>query len=169
MKSKAIALSSLFGIVISTQKVFLPPPYDKVISIFLQLVFLSLSFLMVGFIGPILTGFISGLVTATVRFELGFMTFTFALIYGILVSALNRSLKVLNSGRIIKLRWIISSLASTVFIGILSLGASIALGLIPYNPVLITVIMSAGAIQGLFGGIFSFLIWERYLHSMRFA
>lgn len=165
MKSRDIALSSLFGLLIFTQKVLLPAPYDKMVSVLIQIVFLSLAFLITGLMGPILTGFISGLLTALTRGGLGLMTFAFALVYGVLVSALNRLFGVAESGHIRRGRLTASSTASTLIVGVLSAFISTALGIIPYNPALISIIMVAGAVQGLVGGYLSGWVFEKYLRN----
>lgn len=166
LRSRDIALSSLFGIAIFSQKIFLPSPYDKMMSVLLQIFFLSLTFLIVGFTGPILTGFISGLLTASMRGGLGLMTFFFALLYGVFVSSLNRLFRVVEDGQVRMGRLMISSLASTVLVGVLSMATSMILGIVPYNPVLVSVILVAGAIQGLVGGYISGVVWERYLRNL---
>ena len=74
-------LSVLFGLVIFFQKFLLPAPYDKIVSVFIQITLLSLAFLIMDFIGPILTSFISGLLTASMRGGLGLMTFSLALLW----------------------------------------------------------------------------------------
>jgi len=166
LRNRNIALSSLFGIAIFSQKIFLPSPYDKMMSVLLQIFFLSLTFLIVGFTGPILTGFISGLLTASMRGGLGLMTFFFALLYGVFVSSLNRLFRVVEDGQVRMGRLMISSLASTVLVGVLSMATSMILGIVPYNPVLVSVILVAGAIQGLVGGYISGVVWERYLRNL---
>jgi len=166
LRSRDIALSSLFGIAIFSQKIFLPSPYDKMMSVLLQIFLLSLTFLIVGFTGPILTGFISGLLTASMRGGLGLMTFFFALLYGVFVSSLNRLFRVVEDGQVRMGRLMISSLASTVLVGVLSMATSMILGIVPYNPVLVSVILVAGAIQGLVGGYISGVVWERYLRNL---
>ena len=165
VKSRDIALSSLFGLLIFTQKVLLPAPYDKMVSVLIQIVFLSLAFLITGLMAPILTGFISGLLTALTRGGLSLMTFAFALVYGVLVSILSRLFGVAESGHIGRGRLMASSIVSTLLVGVLSASVSTALGMIPYNPVLISIIMVAGAVQGLVGGYLSGWVFEKYLRN----
>ncbi|KON30867.1 hypothetical protein AC482_02650 [miscellaneous Crenarchaeota group-15 archaeon DG-45] len=169
VRSRDIALSSLFGVVIFAQKALLPAPYDKVVSVLVQIVFLSLAFLMTGFPGPILTGFISGLLTASMRGGLALMTFSFALLYGVLVSSLNRLLAVAELGHVRLRRLVASTLASTLLVGVLSAAASAILGIIPYNPALFSMIIVAGAVQGVAGGLISGIAWEKYLRNLSSA
>lgn len=164
MKTRDIALSSLLGLLIFLQKFLLPAPYDKTVTIFLQIVILSLAFLIMGFIGPILTSATSGLLTALIRSELAPMTFTFAVLYGILVSSFNHLLSVVDSGRINRTRFLASSTASTLLVGILSSTVSVVLGVLPYNFILIMIIIVSGAIQGVIGGYLSCVLWEKYFH-----
>jgi hypothetical protein len=164
MKTRDITLSSLFGLLIFLQKFLLPAPYDKTVTVFLQIALLSLAFLIMGFVGPILTSVTSGLLTAVIRSELAPLTFTFAVLYGILVSSFNQLLNVADSDRINRTRFLASSTASTLLVGILSSTVSIVLGVLPYNFVLIVIIIASGAIQGVIGGYLSCVLWEKYFH-----
>jgi hypothetical protein len=166
MNSRDIAISSLFGLVIFSEKALLPPPYDKMVSVLLQIVFLSLAFLIVGFPGPVLTGFVSGLLTASMRAGTAWMTFTFALLYGLIVGGIYMSFNVVNSGRVMKWRLIAASLFSTLLVGVMSATVSILLGMIPYNAALISIIMVAGAIQGAVGGFITYYVFERHLQYL---
>lgn len=94
------------------------------------------------------------------------MTFSFSLLYGVFVSSLNRLFGVVEGRQVRMGRLVISSLASTVLVGVLSTVASIILGIVPYNPVLVSIILVAGAIQGLIGGYISGVVWEKYLHNL---
>ena len=51
--SKQLALSSLFGLLIFFHKTMLPAPYDKLVTILLQITLLSLAFLFAGWIGTL--------------------------------------------------------------------------------------------------------------------
>lgn len=166
MKSRNIALSSLFGTVIFIQKMLLPAPYDKMVSVLVQIILLSLAFMITGFMGPILTGFISGLLTASMRGELGLITFSFALLYGVSVSILNHLFGVVESGHIRRGRLMASSLAATLLVGVISAFISIVLQIIPYNRALFSFILAAGAVQGLAGGYLSGIVWEKYLRDL---
>jgi hypothetical protein len=162
MNTKDIALSSLFGLVIFVQKMLLPAPYDKVASVLVQISLLSLAFLITGFIGPILSGFISGLLTAAVRGGFAPLTFTFAVLYGVFVSVFNHLLGVTRAERVVRRRLVAASTGATVLVGSASAGASVALGVMPYNPALLGAIVIAGLVQGVIGGYLSSVIWERY-------
>lgn len=166
MRTRDIMLSSLFGVAISLQKALLPAPYDKIVSVLIQIVFLSLAFLLMGFMGPILTGLISGLLTASLRGGLAPLTFSFALLYGLLVSFFNRFFDVMDSGVIRKKRFIASTLLSTLLVGVSTAFVSIYLKVIPFNLMMVFMIMAAGFAQGAVGGYLSILLWEKYLHHM---
>jgi len=165
MKSRDITLSSLFGIVIFFQKLLLPAPYDKFVTLFLQIILLCLAFLTTGVIGPILTSLISGLLTATMRGGLPLMTFTVALLYGVLVSSFNLLFRVIEAGQLRRRRLMASALISTLFTGASSASIAIALGLMPYNLALVSALMFFGGLQGLVGGYLSGVFWVRYFHN----
>lgn len=165
MKSRDITLSSLFGVVIFFQKLLLPAPYDKFVTLFLQIILLCLAFLTTGVIGPILTSLISGLLTATMRGGLPLMTFTVALLYGVLVSSFNLLFRVVEAGQLRRRRLMASALISTLITGASSASIAIALGLMPYNFALVSALMFFGGLQGLVGGYLSGVFWVRYFHN----
>jgi hypothetical protein len=162
MQSRDIALSSLFGLVIFSQKLLLPPPYDKFVSIFLQITLLCLAFLTTGVLGPILTSLISGVLTATLRGGLPVMTFTFALLYGVLVSTFTFLFHVVEAGQLRRGRLMASALASTLLAGAASSSVTIALGVMPFDSTLVSVMLVIGGLQGLVGGYLSGVLWTRY-------
>jgi hypothetical protein len=166
MKTRDITLSSLFGIIIFSQKLLLPAPYDKFVSIFLQITLLCLAFLTTGVIGPILTGLISGLLTATMRGGLPLMTFTVALLYGVLVSSFSSLFRVIEAGQLKRKRLMASALTSTLLIGISSSSVTIALGLIQYSHAFVFALLFFGGLQGLIGGYLSGVFWARYFRNI---
>jgi hypothetical protein len=166
MKSRDITLSSLFGVVIFFQKFLLPAPYDKFVTLFLQIILLCLAFLTTGVIGPILTSLISGSLTATMRGGgLPLMTFTVALLYGVLVSSFNLLFRVIEAGQLRRRRLMVSALISTLITGASSASIAITLGLMPYNLVLVSALMFFGGLQGFVGGYLSGVFWERYFRN----
>lgn len=165
-KSMNIALSSLLGIIIFTSKALLPSIYDKAVTIFLQATVLNLAYLVIGFQGPILTGFISGLLTASVRPATALVTFTFSALYGILVSALNKLLRVREHGYVRRSRLATSSASSSLIVGVLSAYTSIRLGLIPYNEALVAAMLLLGVAQGTAAGYISWYMWKKYLQGI---
>jgi hypothetical protein len=165
--NKQLALSSLFGLLIFFQKMLMPSPYDKLVSILLQITLLSLVFLFAGLVGTMLTSSISALLTASIRGELLILTISMAMIYGVLVSVFNHVLRVAESDDVSTKKLMISTFASSLVMGILSSTVSISLRLIPYNFFVFSAIMMAGAIQGVIGGYFTGLIWNRYAKHLR--
>ena len=88
--AKTIVLTSLFAVIISVQKNCLPPIYDKSISIVIQVTLLSLSYLNLGFVGPIMTGILSGLITSVFRSGYALMTLTFSALFRVFISITHR-------------------------------------------------------------------------------
>jgi len=87
--SENITFSSLFGLLISSQKLILPAPYDKIQSVLIPITLLRLAFLVSGLIGPILTTLISGSLSTSMRGRLLMIIFSFTRLYGVLVSSFN--------------------------------------------------------------------------------
>lgn len=164
--SRDIAMSSLFGVFIFLVKALLPPIYGKIISVLFQMVFLSLAYLMMGFYGSLLTGSVSGLLTALVRPGFAWMTFTFALLYGLMVGGCFRVFGVVDSGNVRLWRLVVSSLCSTVVVGASSAFVAIFAGLFPYDPFLVSMMMVAGAVQGVVGGVLSYYLFVRYIRDL---
>ena len=158
-----LVLSSLFGVIIFIGKAMIAPPYDKVVSIFIQATVLNLAYLATGLNGSVLTGLVSALLTASVRPATALVTFTFSALYGVLVGTLNRLLRVIVDGHAVKPRLVASSTASSFIVGSLSAYVSISMGLIPYSEVLVAAMMLLGLAQGAASGYMSGYIWEKYL------
>ncbi len=166
METRHIALSSLFSLVIFFQKFLLPAPYDKVLSILLQITLFSLAFFIMGTVGPLVTSGISGVLIASMRGSLAVMTILFSLLYGVLVGVLYRMLGVHASDQIYRGRLLVASTVATLIVGVVSAGTSMLLGVIPYTPVLVVVMMSAGALQGVLGGYLSYVVWVKYFYKL---
>ena len=164
--SKRLTVTSLFGLLIFLQKIVFPAPYDKLVTILLQIALLSLAFLLAGFGGTLLTSSISGLLTALLRGDLMFVTLSMAISYGVLVSLFHRVFRVVDSGSFLSRRLIASTLASSFVMGVLSATVSISLGLMPYNVVVFSAIMISGALQGVIGGYFAGVLWNKYVKPM---
>ena len=92
-RTKRIALATILGVLIFFSKSILPSPIDKVLLVF-QAILLALGNLLLKKIGATYVGSISGILTAFWRTELAPFTFTFALLYGLLVDALFFILKI---------------------------------------------------------------------------
>ncbi|MFP3950526.1 MAG: hypothetical protein ACLFVP_00045 [Candidatus Bathyarchaeia archaeon] len=121
---------------------------------------------MTGLQGPILTGFISGLLTALIRSHLGWMTFSFALLYGVLVGVLYRLFGVIKAGEIRVGRLLASSLISTLVVGAMSAITTMVLRLMPYSLKLVALMMVAGSLQGVAGGFLSIKIYINYVRDV---
>jgi 5-bromo-4-chloroindolyl phosphate hydrolysis protein len=73
---------------------------------------------------------------------------------------------VVDLGRVRMGMLIVSSLFSTIIVGVLSSAVSIFLGLIPYNVFIVSMIMFAGVIQGIAGGVLSFYLFEKHIRRL---
>jgi hypothetical protein len=164
MDTKTIALTSLFAIIITIQKIIMPPIWDKVLSIVIQVTVLSFSYFQLGSKGPIMTGFISGLLTGIIRSNYAWMTFTFSSLYGILIALFHEKLGTIEQGEPQRKPVILSSGLSSIIIGLASAYTAIVLKLFPPNKFLILIILLLGIIQGIIGGIMSINFWKKYHH-----
>ena len=161
VRYRRLALSALFGVAIFLQKSFAPPPYDKMFSILLQITLLNLSFLLMGSLGAVSTAVIAGLLTSTIRGWVAPLTLTLSTLYGLLVALFNKLLRVVDEEGVRKWRLMISSLISSLSVGLIGTLFTLLLGILEFNSSLITLLITVGGIQGLIGGRLAAIIWER--------
>jgi len=161
VRYRRLALSALFGVAIFLQKSLAPPPYDKMFSILLQITLLNLSFLLMGSLGAVSTAVIAGLLTSTIRGWVAPLTLTLSTLYGLLVALFNKLLRVVDEEGVKKWRLMISSLISSLSVGLIGTLFTLLLGILEFNSSLITLLITVGGIQGLIGGRLAAIIWER--------
>ena len=161
IRYRRLALSALFGVAIFLQKSLAPPPYDKMFSILLQITLLNLSFLLVGSLGAISTALIAGLLTSSIRGWMAPLTLLLSTLYGLLVALFNKLLRVVDEEGVRRGRLMISSLISSLSVGLMGTLSTLLLGILELNPSLIILLMTLGGIQGLLGGQLAAVIWER--------
>jgi len=161
VRYRRLALSALFGVAIFLQKSLAPPPYDKMFSILLQITLLNLSFLLMGSLGAVSTAVIAGLLTSTIRGWVAPLTLTLSTLYGLLVALFNKLLRVVDEEGVRKWRLMISSLISSLSVGLIGTLFTLLLGILEFNSSLITLLITVGGIQGLIGGRLAAIIWER--------
>jgi hypothetical protein len=121
---------------------------------------------MAGFIGPVLTGGISGALLTIVRPEFFAITFLFAALYGLLVSGFATLFGINRQRPVNKTRLLASSALASAVTGGLSSLTSLVLGVVILNASMIVAIMAAGIVEGTLGGYLASVIWERGLGQL---
>jgi hypothetical protein len=165
VKSKRLALATLFGVLIFVSKIPLVTPLDKA-AIVVQALLLPLGYLVMGRFGATYVSAVGGLLTAILRPALSPFTLLFALIYGLLTDGLCTLLKV-QASQLSTLKLTVSMCVSTALIGLLSYYTTVyILTLLPRNPMLEVVILVSGTLSGLVGGYLAAKIWVRYLSKI---
>lgn len=166
MNTRNVALIALFSTIIFMEKLIIPAPYDKMVSVFVQVTLLMLGYLIMGLSGSFFISVLSGTLLAFVRAEFLFMTLSLSVTYGVLLGLSAKLLKV-KSGVLINLRrLILSSTISSVFVGSIGMSLTMMLGLIPVSLSLFAVMFVAGIVQGALGGYIAGILWRRYLIKM---
>jgi hypothetical protein len=151
VKSKRLALATLFGVPIFVSKIPLVTPLDKA-AIVVQALLLPLGYLVMGRFGATYVAAVGGLLTTILRPALSPFTLLFALIYGLLTDGLCTLLKV-HASQLSTLRLTISMCVSTALIGLLSYYTTVYIfTLLPRNLMLEVVILVSGTLGGLVGG-----------------
>ncbi|NHV97173.1 MAG: hypothetical protein HA494_05225 [Thaumarchaeota archaeon] len=165
VKSKRLALATLFGVVIFASKMPLVTPLDKA-AVIVQALLLPLGYLVMGRFGATYVAVVGGLLTAVLRPALSPFTLLFALIYGILTDSLCTLLKV-RASHLSTLRLTISMCVSTALIGLLSYYTTVyAFTLMPRNLMVEVVILVSGTASGLVGGYIASIVWRKYLSKV---
>jgi hypothetical protein len=160
-----LAIAALFSSAIFVEKILAPPPYDKFFSIFIESLLLCIGFMVLGFIGPISIGFISGLLLASVRGFLAPFTIILASIYGLLISFFSKLLKVREDLSARGVRLALSSGIASAVTGTLGTVVVFMLGL-AIHPLIIASIFIAGLAQGVLGGYLAAILWNRFLRRI---
>lgn len=159
--SRRYALAAVFGAVVFASKAFAPSPMkDSLIVI--QALLLGLGALLLMPFGATLVATVGGLLTASYTSHLALFTITFAVLYGLLIDGLVRILRARTSETEINAhRFALAVTLSTAIIGFIAYGTTIALGLLPRNPVAEVFILVGGILSGLVGGYLDVVIWRR--------
>ncbi len=166
MNTRNIALISLFSAIIFMEKIIIPAPYDKIVSVFIQITLLMLGYLTMGLSGSFFISVLSGTLLAFVRSEFLLMTLSLSVTYGVLLGLSAELLKVKSGASINLRRLILSSTISSVLVGSIGMALTMILGIIEINLFLFAVMLVAGIVQGALGGYLAGILWQRYLIKM---
>ncbi len=165
VKSKRLALATLFGVLIFVSKIPLVTPLDKAVIV-VQALLLPLGYLVMGRLGATYVSVVGGLLSAILRPALSPFTLLFALIYGLLTDGFCILFKV-RSSQLSTLRLTVSMGISTTLIGLISYYTTVyVFTLLPRNPVVELVILVSGTLCGLVGGYVAAKIWRKYLSNV---
>jgi len=165
LRTKKIAIITLFGAVIFVTKTVVPAPINKML-VFAQALSLGLGTLLLKKLGATYVAVIGGVLTALWNIALAPFSFFFALLYGLFVDGFFYLFRVTNlDGNVRTKRSIAAMTLSTVLVGLLSYYTSALFGLIPRNLALEVIIFSMGILGGFTAGYFVSIIWNRRLAS----
>lgn len=133
---------------------------DSVVVI--QALLLGLGALLLSPLRATLVASIGGLLTATWSSQLAFFTVIFATGYGLLIDSLIWIFKARKSDTEVNARrFTLAITLGTALIGLLAYGTTIALGLLPRNPVAEIFILVGGILSGFLGGYLGVIVWRR--------
>lgn len=168
LKTKRVALATIFGAVIFLSKTFVPYPIDKMLTV-VHALLLALGALLLRRMGATYIAGIGGVLTALWRTATAPFTFVFALSYGLFVDISFFILKVNTAEGNVKTSRLVASMAvSTALVGGISYYTTVFLvPLLPRNPVLERIILVVGTISGAVAGYLASNIWNRYLKNVR--
>lgn len=168
LKTKRVALATIFGAIIFLSKIFLPSPIDKMF-ILVHALLLALGALVLERMGATYIAAIGGVLTALWRTAMAPFTLIFALSYGLFVDILFFILKVNTAEGNVKTSRLVASMAiSTGLLGAISYYTTVHLvELLPKNPMLELSILVVGTVNGMVAGYLASVIWNRYLRNVK--
>lgn len=168
LHSKRVAFATLFGTLIFVTKIAIPSPFDKMF-ILIHAILLALGALVLKRFGATYVALIGGILTALWRIAHAPFSFTFALLYGLLVDGFFYIFKVrISEKRVVTSRIVVATTVSTAFTGLLSYYTTIYLfNILPANPILEAAIFIGGILSGALAGFFASVIWNRYLKDFK--
>ena len=163
LQAKKVAMATIFGVVIFVTKTVVPTPMNKMLIV-VQALLLGLGNLLLNKKGATYVAVVSGVLTALWNVALAPFTFSFALLYGLLVDGFFFIFKVNTvNGKLKTGRSMAAMTLSTVLVGLLSYYTSVWLVLIPRNLPLEVIILSVGIFSGAIAGYFISIIWNKQL------
>ena len=160
--SRRIAVATLFGVLVFVSKIVIPTPFDKM-AIAPQALLLTLGFLSIGPLGATYVAAVGGLLSAVWRAPFALFTLAFALMYGLLIDGFCCAMKVKGSeGCVKKGRLVAAVTLSTVMVGLSSYYVTVSIfGILPRNPILESIILIAGTLNGLIAAYLTLAVWSR--------
>lgn len=167
--AKRIAIASVFGVVIFVTKAFVPSPINK-IFIVIQALLLAIGSLISRKHGATYVALIGGILTALWNMGLAPFTFSFALLFGLLVDGFFFLFRVnIVDGQVETIKLVAAMTLSTMLVGVLSYYTTAHLmGLMPRNLLMETVILAIGTISGSVAGYLASHVWNGYLKNVKF-
>lgn len=110
---------------------------------------------------------VGGLLSAVWRTPFAPFTMAFALTYGLLVDGFCYVMKVRDgAGDLRKIRLVVAVTLSTGMVGLSSYYVTTVLGLLPRNPVLELMVLTAGILNGLVAAYLTLFVWPRIRESL---
>jgi hypothetical protein len=166
LRTKRLALATLFGVVVFLSDVVLPSPL-KYMFFVVHATLLCLGAIILRRMGATYVALIGGSLAAVWQFATAPFTFAFAVLYGLLVDGLIVVFKVIEDDYVMRRRLIAASAVGTVVVG----GASfyttvIVFGWFPRNVFIETAILVGGTLNGAVAGYLASLVWNKYLKDL---
>jgi hypothetical protein len=168
----------MFGVVIFISKVALPYPFDKVLVAF-QALLLVLGALLMDRMGATYVSLVGGTLMAFLRAATAPFTFTFAVMYGLLVDGLILGFKAKSvKGDVKTSRMVAAVTVSTGIVGLTSYYVTVfVIQIIPRSLIVVPIaglainvvetgILIAGLINGLIAGYVASYVWKRNLRQL---
>lgn len=167
-KTKRLALSTIFGVVIFVTKVFVPSPLNKML-IGVQALMLALAALLLQSRGATFVSLISGILTTLWNVAMAPFTLLFALLYGLLVDASFLLFQINVGQREVKAAKVTGAMTlSTLIVGFASYYVTAHLmELMPRSLPLEVMIIVVGTVSGAVAGYFASYIWNKRLRGFR--
>jgi hypothetical protein len=163
--TKRLVVAALFGAIIALTKLFLPFPLDKMFIV-VEAVLLGISALLIKRVGATYVGFVVGLLTAFMRPALGLFSFSFALLYGVLIDFFIFALRVRSNDKVSTIRMVTALTISSGIIGFAGYYVTVViLELIQMDIIFAVPIIVMGSISGAIAGYAAAYLWNKHLKN----
>lgn len=147
--------------IVFASKAFAPTPF-KDSFIVVQALLLGIAGLLISPLGATFVSTVAGLLLAGWNPTLAFFSVTFSILYGLILDIMLYVLHPLrNDGSLHSRRFVLAVGVATGAIGIIAYSTTLALRLLPRNPIAEVLVLLLGAGTGLIGGYLGVLVWRR--------
>ncbi len=127
-----------------------------------QALLLGLAGLLIAPLGATLVSTIAGLLLAGWSPSLAIFSISFSILYGVLLDVMLLVLHPLReAGKLDAKRFTLAVTVSTMVVGVVAYAATLALRLLPRNPIAEVVVLALGGVTGAVGGYLGVLVWRR--------
>lgn len=168
MNSRRLAIATSFGVAYfayRTALTFLPPPIPD-LFILPILILLTLSNFLVGLGGATYSAVVAGLLFSLVQPAFFPFSIMLAALLGITIDLFLKIFRAKHDSDISLGRTMLALALSSSITGLVAFYSTVTVRVVPYIPIIDTIIVAVGIISGAIGGFLAIKIWKRYIEPL---